>query len=186
MKIRYLVLPVLILMLIQACAPASFTPRSPASDSSSQGTTSQPEPAVPPTDDPSQSDSISQPIVMTVLPGSTSSIGSEPATPTSDPNVFFTGDVTLANQGQTINLHVGDSFLLNLGDDQYTWSASVDNDSIIHLKMGVMVIKGAQGIYDALAPGTATLTATGDPLCRQSAPPCAMPSQLFTVTIFVK
>lgn len=83
-------------------------------------------------------------------------------------------------------MHVGDSFLLNLGTDIYNWTVNVDNQDVLHLKVGVMVIKGAQGIYEALAPGTATLTATGDPLCRHAQPPCAIPSILFSVTIVVE
>jgi len=90
------------------------------------------------------------------------------------------------NQGQTITLHVGDSFLLNLGTDQYNWTVSVDNESVLHMKMGMMMIKGAQGIYDAITPDIATLTASGDPICRQSTPACVMPSISFTVQVVVK
>jgi len=165
------------LLLVQACASSATSKTGSPAD--------QPEPQIPPATETQVPDS-PPPIVSTSLPAISSGGGSEPATLTSDPNAFFTGDVTLANQGQIINLQMGDSFLLNLGDDQYTWSVSVDNDSVLHLKMGVMVIKGAQGIYDALASGTATLTAQGDPLCRQSTPACAMPSILFTLTVVVK
>lgn len=83
-------------------------------------------------------------------------------------------------------MHVGDSFLLNLGTDIYDWTVEVESQNVLHLKVGVMVIRGAQGIYEALAPGTATLTATGNPLCLQSHPPCAIPSILFSVTIVVE
>jgi hypothetical protein len=63
---------------------------------------------------------------------------------------------------------------------------TVDNENVLRREMGVLVIKGAQGIYQALAPGTATLTASGDPLCLKSRPACAMPSILFTVTVVVE
>jgi len=45
---------------------------------------------------------------------------------------------------------------------------------------------GAQGIYLAHKPGTVTMTATGDPACRQSKPACMMPSIIFTLHIEVQ
>jgi len=101
-------------------------------------------------------------------------------------NVISESGVILEDNGKTFNLNVGDSFLLNLGIDTYDWTVTVDNENIMRMKMGVMVIKGAQGIYDALAPGTAVLSATGDPHCRQSKPACGAPSILFTITVIVK
>jgi hypothetical protein len=101
-------------------------------------------------------------------------------------NSISESGVILDDNGKTFNLKVGDSFLLNLGIDTYDWTVTVDNESVLRMKMGVMVIKGAQGIYDALAPGTAILSATGDPHCRQSKPACGAPSILFTITVIVK
>jgi hypothetical protein len=94
--------------------------------------------------------------------------------------------ITLADNGKTFTFHVGDSFLLNLGGNVYDWTVMIDNQDVIALKMGVMVIQGAQGIYDALIPGTATLTATGDPRCRNSRPACMMPTILFEVALVVQ
>ena len=93
--------------------------------------------------------------------------------------------ITLGDNGKTFTYHVGDSFLLNLGGDVYDWTVSVDNQSVIALKVGVMVVKGAQGIYDVLAPGTAVLTAAGEPQCLKANPPCKIPSVLFRVTVVV-
>ena len=92
--------------------------------------------------------------------------------------------VTLSNNGQTIQLKTGESFLLKLGNE-YTWNISLSNPDVISLRKGVLVILGAQGIYDAIQPGTVQLTASGDPMCRQSVPACAAPSILFSVTIEV-
>lgn len=92
--------------------------------------------------------------------------------------------VTLAENGQTIKLKVGESFLLKLGNE-YNWQISLSSPDVISLRKGVMVILGAQGIYDALQPGTVQLSATGDPPCRQSVPACAAPSILFSVTVEV-
>jgi len=94
--------------------------------------------------------------------------------------------ITLADNGRTFVMNVGSIFLLNLGMDVYDWTVEVDNQSVLSREKNVMVIRGAQGIYQALAPGQAVLTATGDPLCRQSTPACAMPSMIFKVTIIVQ
>jgi predicted secreted protein len=93
--------------------------------------------------------------------------------------------VTLADSGKTITLKVGENFLLKLGND-YTWNINVSDESVISRVKNVMVILGAQGIYDALKPGTAVLSATGDPQCRQATPACAAPSIQFSVTVVVQ
>lgn len=94
--------------------------------------------------------------------------------------------VTLSENGMTFSMQAGESFLLNLGLDVYDWTVEVDRQDVLQRKMGVTVIRGAQGIYVAQAPGTAILTANGDPLCLQSKPPCMMPSISFTITLIVK
>lgn len=109
------------------------------------------------------------------------SASNPPAGQTSSP-----ASITLEDKGKTFTFQVGDSFLLNLGDGVYEWTVTVDNQDVVALKIGVLVIKGAQGIFDALAPGTATLTAVGDPLCRKSTPPCMIPTTLFKVTLVVQ
>lgn len=92
--------------------------------------------------------------------------------------------VTLLDSGKTITLHVGDSFLLYLGDT-YQWTVDIADQSIISRVPNIMVIRGAQGIYTAHKVGTTTLTATGNPQCYYSKPPCLMPSILFQITIIV-
>lgn len=113
-------------------------------------------------------------------------------TPTEEPTLISTETgaadqrvVTLADSGSTIQLKVGEGFLLKLGNE-YTWDISISDQSVISLRKGVMVILGAQGIYDALKPGAVQLSATGDPQCRQSVPACAAPSIQFSVTIEVQ
>lgn len=93
--------------------------------------------------------------------------------------------VTLADKGKTITLVVGERFLLQLGE-AYTWDISLSDESVISRVKNIAVIKGAQGVYEAVKAGTVTLAATGDPLCRQSKPACGMPSILFEITIVVK
>jgi hypothetical protein len=171
-----------LLFLTQACSTIS-----PAQVSSPQ------EPVVPPTTETDQAD-IPQPIVETTLPEvSQSTADVLSVLPSLTPSMVILANnpvpengITLEDKGKTFKMKVGDSFLLNLGTDTYDWIVTVDNVNVLNLKMGVMAIQGAQGIYDALASGTATLSATGDPICLRSNPPCASPSILFTVKIIVE
>ena len=97
-----------------------------------------------------------------------------------------TNGITLADNGKTFTLHPGDSFLLNLGMDTFDWTVDIDNQNVLSRVKGVMVIRGAQGIYEANSPGEASLTAVGNPLCRSSVPACEMPSIMFRITVIVK
>jgi hypothetical protein len=94
--------------------------------------------------------------------------------------------VTLDDNGKTVMLKVGDRFLLNLGMDVYEWSLNIDNQDVLSRVKNIMTIKGSQGLFEALKPGQATLTATGDPLCAKEAPACKMPSMLFTINVVVQ
>lgn len=93
-------------------------------------------------------------------------------------------DITLDNNNQLITLHVGETFLLKLGEI-YDWNVNIDDMSVISRVKNVMVIRGAQGLYTAGQPGKAVLTAQGDPTCRQSKPACMMPSIIFTLYVEV-
>jgi hypothetical protein len=93
--------------------------------------------------------------------------------------------VTLDDQGQTVRLAVGDSFLLKLGET-YQWELALSDPNVVSRVKNIAVVRGAQGVYTADHAGTVVLSATGDPLCRQSTPACAMPSLMFTVTLVVQ
>ena len=93
--------------------------------------------------------------------------------------------VTLADQGKTLTLAVGQRFLINLGEG-FDWSPIVSDQAIVSRVPNISVIRGAQGIYEAHAVGQTILTVTGDPTCRQSKPPCMAPSRMFTLNIVVK
>ncbi len=114
----------------------------------------------------------------------------EPTADASTPTVPMPdgGNLTihLDDNGRVVSMRPGDTFLLDLGMDTYDWSVEIDNQAVLSRVPGVLVIRGAQGIYEAHTTGQATLTATGDPLCRQSAPPCAMPSMIFKITVNVR
>jgi plastocyanin/predicted secreted protein len=92
--------------------------------------------------------------------------------------------VTLAQNNQEIYLKKGESFLLKLGNN-YNWNIDISDQTVVSRVINIMVINGAQGIYEAHSSGTATLTAQGDPFCLSSVPRCAMPSILFRVNIIV-
>ena len=97
-----------------------------------------------------------------------------------------TSGITVAGNGKTLVLQPGESFLLNLGMDEFDWTVNIDNQNVLSRVKGVMVVRGAQGIYEANSLGQAVLTATGNPLCRKSVPACAMPSMLFRITVIVQ
>ena len=125
-------------------------------------------------------------------PLSTSTLPAPDTTPTPQPTVITptptTGNaltVTLQDQGKTVQLAVGETFLLQLGED-YTWDIQVADTGILGRVVNITVVRGAQGVYQALKSGTTTLTAAGDPVCRQAKPPCGRPSIQFSLTIEVK
>ncbi len=87
--------------------------------------------------------------------------------------------VTLADNRQTVELHVGDRLLLDL-DRGLVWTVTVADTSI--LQPSGDGPDGGQGSYTARAPGHTTLTARGDPPC---APRCLAPTLLFQLTVVV-
>lgn len=93
--------------------------------------------------------------------------------------------VVLENSGQTVPLKVGQRFLLKLGEG-YDWQVQVADQAILSRVPNVMVIRGAQGLYEAHLAGTTHLTATGDPPCRTAKPPCEAPSRMFEITVVVQ
>jgi len=92
--------------------------------------------------------------------------------------------VTLDDNNKTFSMKADETFLLKLGEF-YDWQPIIDNQDVLSREMDIAVISGAQGVYKAHKEGTAKLTATGDPLCRQSVPPCGAPSILFEVILNV-
>jgi hypothetical protein len=115
-------------------------------------------------------------------------VTSQPDQPTQEPTDVPVGGeltVTLQNNRQTITMQVGQRFLLNLGEI-YNWSPVVADETVVSRVIGITVIRGAQGIYEAHKTGQTTLSATGDPPCRSQKPACMMPSISFQVNIVVQ
>jgi hypothetical protein len=101
------------------------------------------------------------------------------------PPLSATRNVTLADQGQTLTFQVGQNFLLFLGND-YAWKATAGDPAVVGHLPDVFIVPGSQGLFEARQPGHTTLTASGDPACRQAQPPCAVPSKVFSVQIVVQ
>ncbi len=91
--------------------------------------------------------------------------------------------VTQADSGRTLGLHVGDSFLLKLGED-FNWTPTVADQSIVQRVPGVLVVPGAQGIYEAERLGETDLTAVGTLNCPPGQP-CPQLAILFRVHLVV-
>ena len=134
----------------------------------------------------SQGGVISLPPVICNCPAILVSPPAEATEAGSDSQNISTNGITLADNGKTFTLHPGDSFLLNLGMDTFDWTVNIDNPNVLSRVKGVMVIRGAQGIYEANSLGQASLTAMGNPLCRNSVPACEMPSIMFRITVIVQ
>ena len=88
-----------------------------------------------------------------------------------------TYDATMADNGKTFVLNIGDEIRINL-DYAYGWTITSDFNPAILI--------GAGAGYHAIASGTTTLTMNGDPVCYSSTPPCLMPSILYTITVTVR
>jgi hypothetical protein len=93
--------------------------------------------------------------------------------------------ITLDDNNTTLNLSVGGTFLLKLGEG-YDWNINVSDQSVVSRQVNISVIRGAQGVYAAHKVGTADLNAVGVPVCRSSVPPCAAPSINFKLHIAAK
>ena len=63
-----------------------------------------------------------------------------------------TRTVTLADDGQTVTLAHGTSFLFALGSDD-DWQVQIADGGIVNRVPNIAVIAGAQGIYAAERPG---------------------------------
>ena len=90
--------------------------------------------------------------------------------------------ITLTDNNKSINLKVGETFLLKLGES-FDWNVQIDNQNIVSREVNILVVRGAQGIYKANNSGKAVLTAVGDPPCYKLIPKCLAPSILFKLNI---
>lgn len=92
--------------------------------------------------------------------------------------------ITLVDNDKVISLKKGERFLLKLGDD-YNWDVEINNQTIVSKVINIMVVKGAQGVYESHNLGNAVMTTTGNPICLAISTPCMQPSILLTWNIQV-
>ena len=104
-----------------------------------------------------------------------------PATPTTG-TAASTVSVTQRDNGTTLHLVVGQQLLLDLGSNE-DWTVTIANQDVVARVPGVLVVKGAQGLYTARAKGTTDLDAIGSPHCTTGV--CPLYRIAFKVTITV-
>ncbi len=92
--------------------------------------------------------------------------------------------LTLADNGSTLGVPIGDRIELRL-DVNLNWTVSVSDPAVLRRPPGVALVRDVQGLWDAIAPGSSTIRATGDAPCRMSIPACGVPSILFSATVNV-
>jgi hypothetical protein len=92
--------------------------------------------------------------------------------------------ITLAQDGGAITLRAGERLLLQFGEE-YDWTVTVEDQSVLSRVVGVLTIRGAQGLYEAHKSGQTKLNAIGDPACRKAADPCEQPSRVFVLSVTV-
>jgi hypothetical protein len=126
---------------------------------------------------------ISTAVAVTSVPVMPTGVGDMP-TEATGPTQAGTPVITLANNGGSISLHPGDRFVLSLGE-MYDWSISISDPNVLHRVINITPLRGSQGVYEAGSAGSTVLSAAGDPHCRQSQPPCAMPSVTFELNVTV-
>ena len=88
-----------------------------------------------------------------------------------------------ADNGATVSATVGETVLLKL-DSGFSWNVSLDNPAMM-FRPPVALAAGVQGDWEIIGPGQVTISATGDPACRQATPACAAPSQTWSATVSV-
>jgi hypothetical protein len=137
--------------------------------------------------EPTADERVSGPIVGEAV--SPASSGPLTDLPTATPKPVLAGDsltLTGENNGQTLELQVGQRFSLKLGEG-YRWSGlTVADPTVAAEAVGVTPEAGMQGVFEALKAGETKVSMMGDPECRFSQPPCGMPSIEFSLTVVVK
>jgi hypothetical protein len=90
--------------------------------------------------------------------------------------------VTIADDGATLHLAVGQRFLLDLGSG-VDWRVKVGDEQVVQPVTGLPLPSGCQGAYEARTPGSTVLSAVGLPHCTSGS--CALFRLGFSITITV-
>jgi hypothetical protein len=91
--------------------------------------------------------------------------------------------VTLADSGRHYALAVGDLLTVRLLTSPLIWTTAVSSDPRVLIVLPEMNPVGGLFVFRSLAPGTARVSAVGNPACY---PQCLMASRLFFVTVTVR
>ncbi len=92
--------------------------------------------------------------------------------------------ITLAADHRPLTAHIGQRFLLKMGDG-YNWTVTSTDQTIVSRTSNAQTVSSPQERYEADRPGVASLIARGDPLCRTARPPCPAPVRVISITIIV-
>ncbi len=107
------------------------------------------------------------------------------STATASPSTGPRGaQITVADDGQTVAMQVGERITVALGE-QYRWEVTSSNTAVISRLPQFLMVRGAQGIYEAHKAGQATLQATGTMVCAVGQP-CPALARVFRVTVTVR
>ena len=93
--------------------------------------------------------------------------------------------------GKTITLYVGDMLIVTLhGSDGFLWKPPESSDASVLLRAGVTTEtpngeRNEVAKFRAESAGTAQVTSTQDPTCREANPPCMAPSRAYEITVRV-
>ena len=90
---------------------------------------------------------------------------------------------TLTNSGRRYALAVGDNLTVRLLSSPLVWTTAVSSDPRVLISLPEMDPVAGLYVFRALAPGTARVSAVGNPACY---PQCLMASRLFFVTVTVR
>ena len=127
---------------------------------------------------------ITSPLPLSSVTGTPPSATAALPTPTAAPLASNAAAivVTIADDGSTLHLAVGQQFILNLGNG-LDWTVKVVDEQVIQRVTGAPLPAGAQGVYETRERGSTVLTATGIPHCTTGA--CPLVRLVFSVAIKV-
>lgn len=83
-----------------------------------------------------------------------------------------------AEDGRGITVHVGENVTVAM-NDQYAWNVENSDPNVLSLHIGVMWVRGTQGVFTAKQPGTAILSLTP----RGTVPASVKQPVVFTITV---
>lgn len=95
-------------------------------------------------------------------------------------------ELTQAEYRAAVIMSVGDTVALKLGEAPPEWEVTVTDGGVLGRVIGITVVRGAQGIWEAKAPGTATVRAVGWFPCQRHVPQCKIASPVWEATVVVQ